>query len=288
MCYFNGQKVTRDEYIRLRHLEKLVAKYNFLNRPVINGFDFGNTAVLRPIKGEEDFELVPLEWGFLPDPLLGWPFWETREQVNLQRRPHKDVRGNWKDGLNFLNAMSEEILKPGKVYRKAALDRRCLILSTGYYEWRHLFPLNKRTGEPRKTAVKYPYRIGVKNKSYFWLAAVWQQWVDADTGEVVDSCSMATTKAGMVNKQIHNSKERMPTMLNDDLAFDWVFENLNEKKIQEIASWQMPWQDISFYTLGKDFLNSNDPLRHVPQPDVPPILNLDTGNEVKQDVFEAA
>ncbi len=286
MCYFNGQKVTRQEYIRLRHLEKLVAKYNFLNRPVINGFDFGNTAVLRPIKGEEDFELVPLEWGFLPDP-EGWPFWETREQVNLQRRPHKDAYGNWKDGYNFLNAVSEEILKPGKVYRKAALERRCLVLSTGYYEWRHLFPLNKRTGEPRKTAVKYPYRIGVKGQPYFWLAGVWQQWADADTGEVVDTCSIATTKANMVNAQIHNSKERMPTMLTEDLAWKWVFENLNEKNIQEIASYQMPWQEIAFNTVGKDFLNTAD-LKQVINPDVPPIINMDTGEEIKQELIEAA
>lgn len=286
MCYFNGQKVTKHEYIRLKHLEKLVAKYNFLNRPVINGFDFGNTAVLRPVNNMEDFELVPLEWGFLPDP-LSWPFWETHEQVNLQRRPHKDANGNFKDGLNFLNAVSEEILKKGKVYRKAALERRCLILSTGYYEWRHIFPLNKRTGEPRKTPVKYPYRIGVKNKPYFWLAGIWQEWVDADTGEVVDTCSIATTKANMVNAQIHNSKERMPTMLTDDLGWEWVFENLSENRIQEIAAYQMPWQDIAFNTIGKDFLNTGD-LRQVINPELPPIINIDTGEEIKQELIEAA
>ena len=31
MCYYNGQKVTKEEYIRLKHLEKLVANYDFLN-----------------------------------------------------------------------------------------------------------------------------------------------------------------------------------------------------------------------------------------------------------------
>ena len=31
MCYYNGQKVTRAEYIRLKSLEKEVRRYNFLN-----------------------------------------------------------------------------------------------------------------------------------------------------------------------------------------------------------------------------------------------------------------
>ena len=29
MCYYNGQKVTRAEFIKLKSLEKAVNKYNF-------------------------------------------------------------------------------------------------------------------------------------------------------------------------------------------------------------------------------------------------------------------
>ena len=50
MCYYNGTKVTRQEFIRLKHLEKLVANYKFIDRDVINGFDFGLTAILKPMK----------------------------------------------------------------------------------------------------------------------------------------------------------------------------------------------------------------------------------------------
>ncbi|RTZ49304.1 hypothetical protein EJ377_01015 [Chryseobacterium arthrosphaerae] len=55
------------------------------------------------------------------------------------------------------------------MFRKAALQRRCLILSSEFYEWRHLYRLNKRTNQPLKTADKYPYHIGLKNKDYFLL-----------------------------------------------------------------------------------------------------------------------
>lgn len=272
MCYFNGQKVTRDEYIRLKHLEKLVARYPFLNRDVQVGFDFGNTVVLKPIEGKEDFEIVQMEWGFIPDPLV-WPFVETREQLFNVRRGYKDERGRFNQPLNFLNAVSEELLQKNKVYRESALERRCIILSTGFYDWRHIYGTNKRTGEPLKTATKYPYRVSLKGKEYFWLAGIWNPWTDADTGEHVESCAIVTTQANLVMEQIHNSKERMPTMLTDELAFDWLFKRMNEKEISELAQWQIPWEELSYYTLAKDFLNSTDPLKEYVYQDLPP-LNL--------------
>ncbi|MBL7709862.1 MAG: SOS response-associated peptidase family protein [Chitinophagaceae bacterium] len=270
MCYYNGTKVTRDEYIRLKHLEKLVANYQFMDRDVINGFDFGVTAIVKPVEGKEDIEIVPMEWGFIPDPGV-WPFWETREQVNQGRRPHKDPRGKFVDGLNFLNAVSEEIVKKGKVYRTAALNRRCLFISSGYYEWRHIFPLNKRTGEPLKTAKKYPYRVGYKGRDYFFIAGIWQEWSDAETGETVNSAALTTTSGNLVTGHIHNSKNRMPTMLTEDLAWEWLFGNLSEQRVQEIASFQLPWEDISYYTLAKDFLSSHEPWKEHFYPELPPL-----------------
>jgi len=268
MCYYNAQKVTHAEFLRLKQLEKTIVEHDFFNRLVIVGFDFGSTTVLKPIEGKEDFEIVQMEWGFLPDPLK-WPFIETRQDAFKIRRGYTDARGKFIQPLNFLNAVSEELLLPNKVYRQAALQRRCVIPSSGFYDWRHIFPLNKRTGQPLKTAVKYPYRVLVKDKELFWMAGIWNQWTDAETGETVDTCSIVTTKANLVMSQIHNSKKRMPTMLNDDLAWEWMFDKLDEKRISEIARWQIPWQDLSYYTLTKDFLNSHDPLKEFVYPELP-------------------
>jgi putative SOS response-associated peptidase YedK len=268
MCYYNAQKVTHAEFLRLKQLEKTIVEHDFFNRLVIVGFDFGSTTVLKPIEGKEDFEIVQMEWGFLPDPLK-WPFIETRQDALKIRRGYTDARGKFIQPLNFLNAVSEELLLPNKVYRQAALQRRCVIPSSGFYDWRHIFPLNKRTRQPLKTAVKYPYRVLVKDKELFWMAGIWNQWTDAETGETVDTCSIVTTEANLVMSQIHNSKKRMPTMLNDDLAWEWMFDKLDEKRISEIARWQIPWQDLSYYTLTKDFLNSHDPLKEFVYPELP-------------------
>ena len=94
-----------------------------------------------------------MEWGFIPSYL------STREDVKKMRSGYKEANGKYHPPLTTLNAKGEELLlidpvtKKPKMYRKAALERRCLVLSTGFYEWRHVYPKNKRTGESLKTAV---------------------------------------------------------------------------------------------------------------------------------------
>jgi putative SOS response-associated peptidase YedK len=284
MCYYNAQKVTHAEFLRLKQIEKTIVERDYFNRLVIVGFDFAPTTVLKPIEGKEDFEIVQMEWGFLPDPLQ-WPFIETRQDAFKIRRGFTDARGKFVQPLNFLNAVAEELLLPNKVYRKAALQRRCIIPSTGFYDWRHIFPLNKRTGQPLKTAVKYPYRVMVKNKEIFWLAGIWNQWTDAETGETIDTCAIVTTAANLVMEQIHNSKKRMPTILTDELAWEWMFGKLDEKRISAIANWQMPWEDMKYYTLSRDFLQSTDPLKEVVYPELPP-LDIPGAEEIKEGQLE--
>ncbi len=61
MCYYNGVKVTKSEFIRLKSIEKAIAKYDFLNKPLHIEFNYGNAPVLKRIEGKEDFEIVEME-----------------------------------------------------------------------------------------------------------------------------------------------------------------------------------------------------------------------------------
>ncbi len=168
MCYYNGQKVSRTEYIRLKQLEKAIAHYDFLSRDLQVGFDYSLNAVLKAKVGTEDFDIVQMEWGFIP------PYLKTREEVLKMRHGYKDSAGKFHPPITTLNAVCEEMLQPGKIYREAALKRRCLVLSTGFFEWRHIYRLNKRTGQPNKTPEKYPYYISLKDREYFYIAGIWQ------------------------------------------------------------------------------------------------------------------
>ena len=67
----------------------------------------------------------------------------------------------------------------------------------------------QKTGKPLKTAVKYPYHIGLKDKEYFYIAGIWQPWKDVETGEYVETFSVVTTAANKIMEQIHNSKKRV-------------------------------------------------------------------------------
>lgn len=255
MCYYNGQKVVHAEYIRLKHLEKAVAQYDFLLRDLQVGFDYGQNAVLKPIAGQEDFEIVPMEWGFL------FPHLRNREEVHKMRFGYKDASGVFKPPIMTLNAVGEEMLLPHKAYRDAALHRRCLVLSSGFYEWRHVYRINKRTGQPLKTPDKYPYFITVKDRPYFFMAGIWQPWTDKTSGEYVESFAIVTTAANPLMEKIHNSKKRMPSILSDDLAWEWLFGQPDEARIREIATTPFPAEQMEAYTIAKDFRETLEPAK---------------------------
>jgi putative SOS response-associated peptidase YedK len=269
MCYYNGVRVTKAEFIRLKQLEKAIANLNILQNPLYTGFDYSPHPVIKRTADKAiDFEITEMEWGFLPAPNK-WPFIRTREDAMRMRHGYKDEQGKFHTPITTLNAVSEELLQNGKMYRDAALHRRCLVLSTGFFEWRHVNRLNKRTGAPLKTTEKYPYHITLKGREYFYMAGIWTPWTDEATGEHVETFAIITTAANPLMEQIHNSKKRMPTILNDDLAYDWLFGDLSEERITEIARTQFPAEQMEAYTIAKNFREEPDPTQPFTYEDLP-------------------
>ena len=256
MCYYNGQKVTKAEYIRLLELEKQLADYDYFERSLQSGFDYGKAAIIKPSVDKKDMDIVQMYWGFIPS------YIRNHDALTKMRMGYKDDKGQFRPAMITLNAVSEEILAPNKIYRDAALHRRCLVISSGFYEWQHVFPLNKRTGLPLKTANKYPYHIKLKNREYFYMAGIWQPWTDKETGEYVESFAIITTKANALMEKIHNTKKRMPTILTDELAYEWIFGNLSEERISEIARFQISPDQMEAWTIRKDFRECLDPTEH--------------------------
>jgi putative SOS response-associated peptidase YedK len=262
MCYYNGRKVTRAEYIRLKELEKTVA---FLNEElaIFKGFDFNDFPVLRLKAGSGETERIDMEWGFLP------PYLKNREEVKRFRSGYKDASGKWHNGYPCLNATSEELLN--KIYRDAALHRRCLIPSNGFYEWMHVQVVGK-SGKLLKTPEKFPYLIQMKDQEEFYMAGVWQPWIDAETKTTINTFSLITTVANTLMKQIHNSKERMPTILPGDLADAWLHKDLSDQEILDIANYQAASAEMKATPLHKDFLKRENPHEEVIYKEVPELV----------------
>jgi putative SOS response-associated peptidase YedK len=55
---------------------------------------------------------------------------------------------------------------------------------------------------------------------------------------------------------VHNAKKRMPTILNEDLAYEWMFGKLDEIRITEIAATQYPAEEMKAISISKDFITA--------------------------------
>ena len=246
-----GHRVSRNDYIRLKQLEKQASVIE-APKPYQTGFDYLDWPVVRPTAGG-DWEIDKMEWGFVPANV------RSREGVDRFRKGYKDATGKFRPPLTTLNAKGEELLLPGKMFREAALNRRCLVIASYFYEWRHIFPIGKR-GEVLKTSVKYPYYVGVKDSpKYFFMAGIWERWEDYNGHELVDTFAVCTTDANSLMAQIHNSKLRMPTILNEDLAAEWISEGLSENRITGIGTHQIKSEEMEFWNIPKNFKDLPDP-----------------------------
>lgn len=265
MCYYNGQKVSKIEHIRLLDLEKQITNLSIADRPVQSGFDYDEWPVLKALEGKNDFEVIKMEWGFLPFYL------KTREAAKKFREGYKDEKGKFHTPITTLNAVGEELLQTNKMYRDAALRRRCLVLSTGFFEWRHHYPIGKK-GLPLKTANKYPYYISLKDEDYFFMAGVWQPWKDIETGEYIETFAIVTTSANELMSQVHNAKKRMPTILPQELAYEWLLGELSEERIQQLAVYQYPSEKMQACSIRKDFREALNPEEPFIYHDLPELI----------------
>jgi putative SOS response-associated peptidase YedK len=129
--------------------------------------------------------------------------------------------------LYTLNAKSETIFeKPS--FRSSVASKRCLIFVNGFFEWRDF----------RKK--KYPYFITLKNQSVFAMGGIYESWVNEETGEIIDSCSIVTTPANELMSEIHNVKLRMPLIFSKEKMMDWINPEIEKEKITELMK---PFRD---------------------------------------------
>jgi putative SOS response-associated peptidase YedK len=250
MCYYNGVKVSKEESARLRELEK---RYYFLNDDLViyKGFDYNNIDVIIPKAGAHETERVKMEWGFLPKAM-------TTDEIMLWRQGYNSDKTKKRKPILSFNARSEELLE--KIFNDAALNRRCLIPSNGFYEWRHVKVKGKK-GDWLKTPETYPYHIEMINEPEFYFAGVWQPSYNRDTKVTTNTVAIVTTTAvgNRIMEQVHNSRLRMPTILPGHLAEAWLYKNLSNQEILDIANYQVASNELTATPLHKRFYENERP-----------------------------
>lgn len=230
MCYYNSISIPKGSKVSINGITKDLPP---IDRPLQSGFDYGDWPIIKPNGEDYVFELA--HWELIA------PWIKTEKEVVESREKY-----------NTLNATSER-LHESKLYKNPTLKHRCLVLSSGFYEWRHFKP------EHSKKDIAYPYFVSLKDKPYFFMAGIYQPWIDQETGEKVDTFSIITTKANGIMEQIHNKKKRMPTILDEAQASEWLSPGLSVSRIKELSQNQVDSEMMTYYTLKKDFKASVDP-----------------------------
>lgn len=90
-----------------------------------------------------------------------------------------------------------ETIAETPAFHTAFTFRRCLIPTTGFYEWNH-------EGNSRQS-----YCFRMKDKSLFAMAGIWESWRSPDGRDNV-SCAIITTQANDMVAKIH---DRMPVII---------------------------------------------------------------------------
>lgn len=165
----------------------------------LNSFNIAPTQTIDVIISTNNArQMIPMRWGLIPH-------WAKDPSI----------------GNKMINARMETLAQ--KVSFKHLLKgHRCIIPSTGFFEW--------KSDKGHKT----PYAIQRIDGKPLAFAGLWSTW-QSDKDHIVQSCTIITTAANEIMQPIHH---RMPVMLDDSQIEKWLAHNTTD--IKEIISILQP------------------------------------------------
>ena len=154
----------------------------------------------------EDPQIQVMQWGLIP-------YWvkSVTEANEIRKKTY--------------NARAETIYIRSS-YRESIKNRRCLIPSTGYFEWHH--------NDDRS---KTPYFIYVSDMDIFSIAGIYDYWLNPESGEELKTFSMITTTANKLTHAIHNGGAhpfRMPAIILPENESLWLNPTTGKEEIQKL------------------------------------------------------
>jgi putative SOS response-associated peptidase YedK len=139
----------------------------------------------------------------------------TQEEPVIERHSPNSVHlrkwgifPSFMKGGVLINAQAEK-LAHSPVWKRAFLESRCIVPFSYFYEWKVL-----KKG-------KQPYLIHLKNKELMGFAGLVVTTKNKD-GEEHTGYVIITTEANPLMREIHNTKHRMPVILEKKDEDDWL------------------------------------------------------------------
>jgi putative SOS response-associated peptidase YedK len=134
----------------------------------------------------EEYGFSDFNWGLIPE-------WVLPNNRNDFRK-------------NTLNARIETI-EEKKSFQNYTHQKGILIVN-GFYEWQNVGKLKNK------------FYIQSSSQDFIYVAVIYHSCLLGN--ETIDTFSMITTAANELMSEIHNTKKRMPLMLNQSYIQDWL------------------------------------------------------------------
>lgn len=213
MCYHTTQKAEVEELKKVFDLP-MVDESEYTKHFHANGFAHPKLAV---IANDGQKALFNYNWGLIP-------FWvKTPEDAK-------------KLSNQTLNAKAETIFNLPS-FRDSIVKRRCVIPVNGFFEWKHV-------GKE-----KIPYFVHPKEHPFFLLAGIYSHWKNPLSNELTSTFSIITAEANPMMAEIHNTKLRMPLMIELRNLDAWIDNSLPKQGIIELLQPQGD-EDMLAYTVS--------------------------------------
>ena len=212
MC-FSISLVKEREYLKERFgpLESRMEHYD----PIYHSSAF-SLPIHPVITFEDNVVLRSMRWGLIPR----WV--KDGEKA-------RDIR------FKTLNAKAETLLERPS-FKSSFRDRRCIVPVDGFFEWREV------------GSKKYPYLIRMKDRDTFAIAGLWDRWGDPSVD--MDTFSLITTSANPLLAMIHNTRVRMPAILNRKDERRWLDPGTEQYELMKMLE---PVDDVGMeaYTVSR-------------------------------------
>ena len=170
-----------------------------------------------------------LKWGLIP----GWTR-STSEADEIRVKTLNARAGSIKDKPSFSGSFK---------------SKRCLVPVKGFFEWQHL-------GKE-----KIPWYIYHADNDILTLAGLFDEWNDKSSGEVFHTFTIITSDANDYLAKIHNSKERMPVILDKDSEKKWLDLSLQSDALSLLKVY--PSSCLKAHTISP-LINSRTAEKNVP------------------------
>lgn len=232
-------------------------------REFVKGYEIVNYAFHYYTKGF-DHQYLPITTGkalrVIDNGVWGLVDSEAPNPAEAKRQADEGL--NARDDRLFVSKFSQYI------------GNRCLIWVDGFYEWKHVeYQVPGKGTRMRTIKDKWPHYIYMPEHKPFTMGGIYSEWASPVTGELLTTFAIITTDANQLLANIHNTKERMPLIIQEKDRDNW----LSDLKRDEMKGLMKPLPDgmLQAHTISK-LITSRTENPNQPQVQEPYIYS--TGN----------